>query len=83
MKAPYDPRKYHDVVSQFKNFLPRKEFKQISKKFNNDIYRVRKTALMQKDINGHTPLHIASYFGDFKASRLMVDLGARPTDDSF
>ena len=32
--------------------------------------------LNAQDTNQMTPLHIASYFGDFKASRLMVDLGA-------
>lgn len=28
-------------------------------------------------------MHIASYFGDFKQSRLMVDLGAEPTSATF
>lgn len=40
-----------------------------------------KQALNQQDVNKHSPLHIASYFGDFKASRLMVDLGAMPFAD--
>jgi len=30
------------------------------------------------DVNGHTPLHIASYFGDFKTSRLFTSKGANP-----
>lgn len=30
----------------------------------------------QQDVNSHTPLHIASYVGDFKSARLFVDLGA-------
>ena len=30
------------------------------------------------DVNGHTPLHIASYFGDFKTSRLFTMKGANP-----
>jgi ankyrin repeat protein len=29
-------------------------------------------------MNYHTPLHIASYFGDFKQSRLFTHLGADP-----
>jgi hypothetical protein len=28
-------------------------------------------------------LHVASYFGDFKASRIMVDLGADSTSVNF
>ena len=35
------------------------------------------------DVNGHTPLHIASYFGDFKSARYMVDLGATPMSENF
>ena len=30
------------------------------------------------DVNGHTPLHIASYFGDFKIERLFTTKGANP-----
>lgn len=30
------------------------------------------------DVNGHTPLHIASYFGDFKIERLFTNKGANP-----
>jgi ankyrin repeat protein len=32
--------------------------------------------LNHQDKNDHTPLHIASYFGDFKAERFMCNLGA-------
>jgi ankyrin repeat protein len=47
-----------------------KEFKQQVK-----VGLLRK-ALNTPDKNGHTPLHIASYFGDFKSQKFMVDLGA-------
>lgn len=83
LKAPFDPRKYHGLVSEFENLLPQKEFKQICKYFKVEIDRVRREALMHTDKNGHTPLHIASYFGDFKAARYMVDLGAQPTSEDF
>lgn len=29
-----------------------------------------------QDVNYHTPLHISSYYGDFKSSRLFTTLGA-------
>jgi ankyrin repeat protein len=32
--------------------------------------------LNSQDTNNHTPLHIASYYGDFKASRLFKKYGA-------
>ena len=46
------------------------------RKFKQEVKSLIKDALNQQDNNAHTPLHIASYFGDFKASRLMVDHGA-------
>lgn len=36
-----------------------------------------------QDANYHSPLHVASYFGDFKASRYMVKLGADPNSPAF
>lgn len=35
-----------------------------------------KEVLNSQDNNYHTPLHVASYFGDFKQSRLFTQLGA-------
>lgn len=35
------------------------------------------------DLNQYTPLHISSYYGDFKASSYMVELGASTTDKTF
>jgi ankyrin repeat protein len=42
-----------------------------------------KEVLDAQDSNFHSPLHIASYFGDFKASRFMVKLGADPNSPAF
>jgi ankyrin repeat protein len=35
-----------------------------------------------QDSNYHTPLHISSYFGDFKASRLFTLHGADPASEA-
>ena len=35
-----------------------------------------KEVLNSQDYNYHTPLHIASYYGDFKSSRLFTKFGA-------
>ena len=32
-KSPFDPRKYHDLVSELEHVLSPKEFKQIAKNF--------------------------------------------------
>ena len=39
--------------------------------------------LVAQDINYQSPLHVASYFGDFKASRFMISLGANPNSAAF
>jgi ankyrin repeat protein len=42
-----------------------------------------KEVLDKQDENFHSPLHVASYFGDFKASRFMTELGADPNSPAF
>ena len=42
-----------------------------------------KEILDKLDENYHSPLHIASYYGDFKASRFMIKLGADPNSKAF
>ena len=42
-----------------------------------------KEVLDRQDLNFHSPLHVASYFGDFKASRFMISLGADPNSQAF
>lgn len=42
-----------------------------------------KELLNMKDTNYYSPLHVASYFGDFKASRFMVQIGADPNSPAF
>jgi ankyrin repeat protein len=37
-----------------------------------------KHVFSQWDNNGHSPLHVASFKGDFKSSRLFTSLGADP-----
>ena len=39
--------------------------------------------LNKQDENYHSPLHVASYFGDFKATRYMIKLGADPHSAAF
>ena len=33
-------------------------------------------------MNFHSPLHVASYFGDFKAVRHLMKLGAKPKSEA-
>jgi hypothetical protein len=83
MRPEFDPRKTTDLLQEFQHLLEPKEFYQTSKNFKAGIRAILKEALSQQDVNQHTPLHIASYFGDFKAARYMVELGAEPTSADF
>ena len=42
-----------------------------------------KEVLDRQDLNYHSPLHVASYYGDFKCSRFMIKLGADPNSAAF
>jgi ankyrin repeat protein len=59
------------------------EYKAVVKDFNEEVKRLLKEVLNMKDGNYYSPLHVASYFGDFKASRFMVQLGADPNSPAF
>ena len=48
----------------------------IVKEFKHQVKLLLKEVLNCQDLNHHTPLHIASYYGDFKQSRIFTHLGA-------
>jgi len=77
-RTPFDPRKSSLLIKEFENLLEPREFNNINKDFKLRIRAVVKEALNSQDSNQFTPLHIASYYGDFKSSRYMVDMGADP-----
>ena len=72
----WDPRKSSMLLQEFEHLLDKRDFAIVKRNFNQGVKMLIKEALNQQDCNNHTPLHIASYQGDFKASRLFVDMGA-------
>lgn len=42
-----------------------------------------KEVLNQQDVNRHSPLHVASYFGASATSRTLIKLGAEPRSAAF
>lgn len=82
-RAPFDPRKSSLLIKDFKNLLDPVEFNNIVKDFKIRIRNLTKEALNMQDSNSYSPLHICSYYGDFKASRYMVDVGADPVNINF
>lgn len=79
----FDPRKYVGILSEFKHLMSPHEYNSILKDFNYQVKLLLKEILDRQDENYHSPLHVASYFGDFKASRFMVQLGADPNSPAF
>jgi len=59
------------------------DYNLVIREFKQQSVLILKEALNQQDKNYHSPLHIASYFGDFKASRRLIKLGAEPTSAAF
>jgi len=45
-RAPFDPRKTHNVMREFEHFLDPREYKQILKDFKGKINALRKESLM-------------------------------------
>ena len=79
----FDPRKYHGILTEFKHLMHPNEYGAICKDFRTQVKFLLKEVLDQQDANHYSPLHVASYFGDFKASRFMVKLGADPNSHTF
>lgn len=79
----FDPRKYVGILAEFKHLMSPAEYNSVLKDFKFQVKLLLKEVLDKQDQNYHSPLHVASYFGDFKASRFMVKLGADPNSAAF
>ena len=51
--------------------------------FNSQIHLLLKESLNMLDKQSYSPLHMSSFFGDFKASRMMVKAGAEPSSAAY
>ena len=78
-ESKFDPRKYNHVLAEFKHLLSVNEYNRIIKEFKHSAKLLLVEVLNCQDQNYHTPLHISSYFGDFKSSRLFTHNGANPS----
>ena len=56
--------------------LSKEDYTRIIREFKHQARLLLKEVLNSQDNNYHTPLHISSYFGDFKSSRLFTKLGS-------
>lgn len=79
----FDPRRSANVLSDYKKLVKPAEWNIIAKEFKHQATILLKEVLNQQDANYQSPLHVASYFGDFKASRLIIKKGAESKSAAF
>ena len=65
-------------ITVIENFLLPKEYKQIVERFYQEIHEIRVEIVNTQDSEGYTPLHLASFYGDFTLVKYLIRLGADP-----
>ena len=75
----FDPRMYKNVLKEFKHLLDPLNYSKVVESFKHSKQLLLREVLNHPDKNHHTPLHISSYFGDFKSSRLFTLYGSDST----
>jgi len=79
----FDPRKSSEVLKEFRQLMNPRDYNQICSEFKQQVKLLLREVLNQQDVNYHSPLHIASYFGSFQAARTIVKLGCEPHSAAF
>ncbi|CAD8132274.1 unnamed protein product [Paramecium pentaurelia] len=73
-----DPRQYKNYREMICNFLNQQLLQQKQTNFMSNIKKLQKEIVNQQDRDGYTPMHLASFAGDFAAIQFMLQLGADP-----
>ena len=55
-----------------------KEFRIINERFYREINEIQREIVNTQDSEGYTPLHLASFYGDFTLVKYLIKLGADP-----
>jgi ankyrin repeat protein len=71
-----DPKKYLHIMKDVKATLPPVLSKKRLTEFRTGLKAAIKVILNTHDINGHTPLHLAAYVGQYNCVRLFIENGA-------
>lgn len=56
-------------------YLNPDEFNQLNKAFNDQTKKLQKTIVNLQDKEGYTPMHLASFYGDFLSVQMFLRLG--------
>ncbi|KAM3136330.1 hypothetical protein pb186bvf_011629 [Paramecium bursaria] len=73
-----DPRQYVHLNDQCQNFLEKHIQEQMVYNFYKSIKELQKELVNQQDQDGYSPMHIASFSGDFAAIQFYLGLKGDP-----
>ena len=82
-EGQFDPRKSSEILKEFRNLISPNDYNQVVRDFKQQVRLLLKEVLNQQDQNYHSPLHVASYFGDYQSTRLLTKLGSEPHSAAF
>jgi len=74
-----DPRRYVNIIKEIKHLLDPLVYKGIVDNFKKSVRELKERILNMGDNKGNTPLHIASYSGNFILTEQFLRLGADAT----
>ena len=69
-------KKYERVINMAKETVHPAFFQKLREEFWYNMSRVIEQAVNTQDQNGHTPLHIAAFAGDFRIVKFLVESGS-------
>ncbi|CAD8044189.1 unnamed protein product [Paramecium primaurelia] len=73
-----DPRQYMHYNELASNFIEKYFLEQQQYNFMKKIKGIQKDLANQQDSDGYTPMHIASFAGDFAAIQFLLSIGGDP-----
>lgn len=79
----FDPRRSVGILDDFRQLISQKEYNQVVRDFKMQAKLLLREVLNQQDVNYHSPLHVASYFGASASARALIKLGAEPRSAAF
>ena len=73
-----DPRKYVHIVSEFKHLMSSKAYEFFVNSFYKEFNELINEVANSCEENGNTPLHLASYSGDYLSCQFLIKLKSDP-----
>jgi hypothetical protein len=78
VEASFDPRRSNNILKDFRELISPQDYNSVVRDFKAQAKLLLKEVLNQQDVNYHSPLHVASFFGAYQTTRLLTKQGAEP-----